>query len=532
MQWTTYRDPFGYLIELPNDWVAEVLPGPAEVFRSPDRRAFVLLQPLRDIKAGGAAIIQRGLFPAATLFPGAKIEHVQPGPNGAGFGTLTFQLPDGTIARARMAVVPSGEMGMLNAVAAAADRFGEIEATMMRILQSPRLAAPPTPGATATGAASPIPASPTTPAPAAPATAGASTGQQHFGVVPPLGPIIYTPFTEPQMGTVTLEVPQGWPVRGGLAHPMPGDRRCWVETRSPDGIQIINGDPAFPQSFCHFKGYPEGQFAQMAAGGQMMNLTPGAQRVADLYLKTIASRRLGTFQIGARRPRPDVVSVVNENILKMGIKMPRSSQIMAVETMLQLTGPGEPRLASLLVTSVFNGQYTLGMWAFWDANVFTWIAPPSLAARADEVRFHMIATARYTPRMFELVQRDEAIISANGQAANAAQWNWFNAQQATHRAQVAAGDAMVDNYWKQQAANDAMARNWEHNQGVYDQISQSHSDAMMDRQRLADDADGKEYHVAAGSNYYWRNPQTGEVVGTETATPPDYQNNYTQLRKL
>ena len=76
-----------------------------------------------------------------------------------------------------------------------------------------------------------------------------------------------------------------------------------------------------------------------------------------------------------------------------------------------------------------------------------------------------------------------------------------------------------------------MMRGWEQNQAVNDRLSQDRSDAMMDRQRLADDAAGKEYDVPAGFNYYWRDQQTGQIIGTNTADPPDYSNNYTQLRK-
>jgi hypothetical protein len=108
----------------------------------------------------------------------------------------------------------------------------------------------------------------------------------------------------------------------------------------------------------------------------------------------------------------------------------------------------------------------------------------------------------------------------------------FNNLQAAHRAQTAMGDAIVSNYWDQQNTNDSIMRGWEQNQAVYDQLSQQRSDAMMDHQRLSDDAAGKTYEVPAESNYYWHDERTGDVVGTPTDQPPDYQNNYTQLRKL
>ena len=131
-----------------------------------------------------------------------------------------------------------------------------------------------------------------------------------------------------------------------------------------------------------------------------------------------------------------------------------------------------------------------------------------------------------------LYQQDEANIYAAGQAANAAQWNWFTGQQAVHRSQTSIGDSIVSNYWSQQSANESRLRGWEQNQAAHDQIAQNYSDSTMDRQRLADDSVGRTYDVAAGYNYYWVDRQTGDVVGTNTSEPPDYTNSYSQLRKL
>jgi hypothetical protein len=171
------------------------------------------------------------------------------------------------------------------------------------------------------------------------------------------------------------------------------------------------------------------------------------------------------------------------------------------------------------------------MWAFWDGNVYLSVAPPQWAALADQIRCRMWISFQPTARLQQIYQQDEAIIAANGAAANAAQWSWFNGQQAVHQAQSAMGDAIVGNYWAQQQSNEAMVRGWEQNQGVYDRASEAQSDTMLDNQRLADDRQGELIHTQAGFEYYWRNQQTGEVIGTHTADPPDYTNAYTPLRK-
>jgi hypothetical protein len=93
----------------------------------------------------------------------------------------------------------------------------------------------------------------------------------------------------------------------------------------------------------------------------------------------------------------------------------------------------------------------------------------------------------------------------------------FAGQQAAYRTQQATGDLITSSYWRQQATND--------------RVSQGISDALLGRQRLYDDAGGRPYEAPLGSNYYWLDQQTGQVIGTAISDPPDYQRNYTPLRK-
>jgi hypothetical protein len=168
----------------------------------------------------------------------------------------------------------------------------------------------------------------------------------------------------------------------------------------------------------------------------------------------------------------------------------------------------------------------------WEGNVVVWTAPPHLASEAEEVALRMIDTFRRTPRFQAIVAEDEARIAANGQTANVNQQIWFQGQQAAHQAQVAQGDALVQGYWEQQASNERAMQGWSQQQNAYDGVSQAWSDNMRGDQRLYDDAAGKQYHVPEGAaNYYWVDPTTDKVYGTDTYAPPDYERNYVLLRK-
>jgi hypothetical protein len=48
---------------------------------------------------------------------------------------------------------------------------------------------------------------------------------------------------------------------------------------------------------------------------------------------------------------------------------------------------------------------------------------------------------------------------------------------------------------------------------------------------LVDPATGETYKAAHGHNYYWRQPHTGAVVGTQTADPPRPDVQFEPLRE-
>jgi hypothetical protein len=263
---------------------------------------------------------------------------------------------------------------------------------------------------------------------------------------PGSAPSPYVKFSEPERGTFTAEVPRGWQVKGGFNHPMPGDRRPWIEAASPDGIYIAC-DPSFPQNFCHFRDQFEGQLATMAAGGQLLNLKPSAQRVADFYVENFASRHFGALQPQQRRPRQDMVELLRSQFQQNGVQIGGKWQITSDEILFNFNHGGQLLVLSVLATAAFNGEYTMWTWAFWDANIYIYIAPPQLTNRAEQVRAHIKASLHFTPKFMQIYQQDEAQITANARQAHAQQVNWFSNQQTIHRMQTDFGNSIVANYW-------------------------------------------------------------------------------------
>jgi hypothetical protein len=265
--------------------------------------------------------------------------------------------------------------------------------------------------------------------------------------LPPVQPVQWVHYTEPEQGTYIVDVPRGWTMHGGFRHPMPGDRRPWLKATSPDEI-LIACDLVMPQNLCHFRDQPEGQLANTAAGIQLLNLTPTAERMGDYFVQNFAAQTFGAMQKQQRRPRPDVVTMIQDLLRQFGVPVTPNFRITVDEQLFTVSRHDEKFVLSVLSSAVFNGEYVMWNWGFWDGNVWIYVAPPHLTGKAEEVRAHMQRSMQRTPKLMQIYQQDEAQITANSRTAHAAQVNWFNQEQAIHNAQNAIGDSIVASYWR------------------------------------------------------------------------------------
>ncbi len=319
--------------------------------------------------------------------------------------------------------------------------------------------------------------------------------------------LTFVPYTEPQMGTFQMQVPQGWQVRGGFAHPGLGDRRTFVEAHSPDGISVFVGDPNCPQSFYHDYFQFKETFIPFATGCTFLNLSPSAKKLAAYYLKKVAPARMGQLRAGAERDRPDLVERI-----KRRIPQAAGMEVQFHEACFQAGN----RSGHCLAMSFRNKQDLLGG-NCWEGNVVVWLTPPGRDAMGEQVALRMMESYQPTQRLMQIHQQDEAMIAGNGNAAVMRQQQWFAGQQAAHFTQTQAGDILTGQYWQTQNA--------------YDGIFQRGSDARLGQERLYDEMSGREYFAPSGANYYWMDAASGSVVGTETNQPPDYQRDYRPMKK-
>ena len=261
-------------------------------------------------------------------------------------------------------------------------------------------------------------------------------------------------------------------------------------------------------------------FIPYPQGCTFLNLAANGKKLARYYLKKLAPQRLGQFQTTGERDRRDIADAARRNPQLAALN------VTAHEVSLRAGN----RSGRCLAVANANKMALFG--DNWTGNVVIWMAPQGLDAVADQVANRMMDSFAVTPQFHQIVMRDEAIIAGNGQAAVVNQQQWFAGQQMVHRSQEQMGDALVGQYWERQRSNDVIMRSWEHAQHVNDGIFQRGSDAMLGQERLFDESMGKEYTAAAGSNYYWMDSSSGNIVGTPTDAPPDYNRDYRLLKKL
>jgi len=341
---------------------------------SPDRRSLALIQMMAAPLPGPPVqILRNGWFSAAGFFHNAQLGEIEEGGPGAAACEVAFYLPEGTPAKAWVACRADSKGGAtIVARCAPANRYLEDEPVLAQITKTFREPARPAGG-------------PPTPA------------------AYPQDGVSYTRFTDPQAGTFTVDVPQGWDVRGGLNHFNLGDRRMFVEARSPEGILALYGDPDCPQSFYHTQMSFEGLPIPSATGCVFLNLPASSKKLTAYYLKNVAPKRLGAFRVIDERERPDIIQAALRHIQEMGIAIPRTLKMTTNEVRIEASG----RIGSCLGASMCDTAHSFGLGEPWEGSVTIWLAPPHLANVAEQVARRMIDTFLPTPRLAQIVQQDQ-----------------------------------------------------------------------------------------------------------------------------
>lgn len=301
-------------------------------------------------------------------------------------------------------------------------------------------------------------------------------------------------WTDPKEGAFSLEVPKGWKVTGGQFRFGPLDARPQIDAVSPDGkIRIRCGDTTLmtysePTALGDIQGYREGMTISVEGAYQakIMRYFPGLAFVKD-YVKHRIAPDYTDFAFAQERNRADVARQVGpayERAYSLAGQVAVDAGDVAFTCASQA---GRMRGGFFTLTFRIKGA-NVSLW--WAHQLYGYVATESEAKRARAILGRMVATVRLNP----------AWVEAQARLGNQVVRTTCRLMEETSRALSA-----VTRSW--QASSDNIARKWSNELGGL-------TDVM-------DPDTGETWRVSSGRNYYWHQPATGAVVGTDTFDRPD-----------
>jgi hypothetical protein len=140
-----------------------------------------------------------------------------------------------------------------------------------------------------------------------------------------------TTFTDPTENAFTLQVPQGWTVKGGVQRASATAATPWVTAASPDGATTISvGDPSIPSFVLPSPTHPAGSSVQNASGATSaaQPYENGVQFAAD-YAQRAYGQTCAPLQPAGTQAEPDLVQSAQAKMATLaaavGVPPPPSS---------------------------------------------------------------------------------------------------------------------------------------------------------------------------------------------------------------
>ncbi|MCW5982342.1 MAG: hypothetical protein KIT09_29925 [Bryobacteraceae bacterium] len=295
----------------------------------------------------------------------------------------------------------------------------------------------------------------------------------------------YAKFTDPREGAFTVEAPAGWNVEGGIArNRMAGNARPVMNVTAPDrSVQILVGDaemPMFsvPNEMTARTGLREGSWYQ--PGVQMiLSYRTGVQFASEWVAQKIGPN-CQQLEWVDRSHRSDLSEFKNRN-------SPPQFRWSYGEVAFTCREGGRPVRGYFLAGTLLTDS---GVVQVWQAPVLQgFIADPEKAADAAEALSHMTRTFTMNPEWSAREMRTGMAIAQ---------------QQAKTNSDMM--DMLDKSYWRREA--------------IKDDIQRKTINAIRSETDLVDPETGEVYKAAIGGNYYWRQPHSNTIIGTETAEAP------------
>jgi len=256
----------------------------------------------------------------------------------------------------------------------------------------------------------------------------------------------WSQFQDPFEKAFTLEVPQGWTVKGGLFRLGYSDERPMVDLLSPDGaIEIRVGDVAIPTYTAPTPNHPEGSVYDLGAQAQMI---VARYRTGPEYAVLYSHARFGSQ---CHNPQTDTADA--------GFTVPDYLPVG--------TGPSSAgQIAYRCDTTagarvVFAYTKTAQTGALWQVpTILSFVAPPEKAAAARDIALHCVQSFRLSPAWLQYQQQMDAAGMQYQQMRQQARRAQISAQVQQFEAQMQAMRDQVKAFEAHQAAEAAQQQSF------------------------------------------------------------------------
>ncbi|MGA2991433.1 MAG: hypothetical protein ABSD88_13225 [Candidatus Korobacteraceae bacterium] len=323
--------------------------------------------------------------------------------------------------------------------------------------------------------------------------------------------IMFQPWRDPNEGAFTLNVPQGWQVSGGLVRKASVDVLNVVRATSPDGkIKIMIGDSSVmphqvPDQMMMQMGMREGQTMPAPWGGQVLL---ARFQTGEQYSRYYATKICRNPQISHAGPLPQATRDFQREADAYGAATQFAARASVGEANFTCDGQVGYVRTSTLLAFPRSGP---GVHSWWVYELSAFQADPSQQALARYVLNTMVASLKMDPRW----EAKQAQMTKNVTATVT------RAQQ-----QMA---ATIANNARQQAKTSSfdVMKGWEQRNKIHDAAMERDTQARRGT-AIAEDPITGPHTVSNQYNYMWTRPD-GSIVGTNTATPPDYNSGWRQM---
>ena len=287
--------------------------------------------------------------------------------------------------------------------------------------------------------------------------AAAGLGGGLFPASAPGGAAGMTTFTDPTENAFTLQVPQGWSVKGGVQRASPTAATTWVSATSPDGATTISiGDPSIPGFTLPSPYHAAGTTLQTAAGASspVEPYENGVQFAAD-YAQRAYGQACAPLQPAGTQAEPDLVQSAQAKMATLAAAVgvsPPPSNYDGGSARFTCQANGAAVAVGVIDVTTLN-QSSVG--GFWNVPVLiAYRTPAASQAQTDQIARAMRQSyqpnAQWQAQMVSATRQQLAQIQQTGQQQmgqlrqqEASESSMLNAQEQAANARLNAAHAQT-----------------------------------------------------------------------------------------